>query len=182
MQLPIVKRKSQGHVGPRTIPVVKMYSSQPFPKSGNQRRAHSIDPEVSDRGKCQQSESFSFSRFSKRQASIFLAFTNLLFMLRLVLNSNSFICSFCTTLWIFIIMGICRYMEICILLKIFPASVILHKALHITHIWSYILACSCTIITFIACYQSTVHFQFFYAGGRNSFRNHPPFILERLVC
>ena len=105
-------------------------------------------------------------------------------MLRLVLNSNSFICSFCTTLWIFIIMGICRYMEICILLKIFPASVILHKALHITHIWSYsyILPCSCTIITFIACYQSTVHFQFFYAGGRNSFRNHPPFILERLVC
>ncbi|PAN21657.1 hypothetical protein PAHAL_3G491300 [Panicum hallii] len=65
--LRIIKRKCQGHVGPRTIPVDKMYSSQPFSKSGNQRRAHSIDPEESDHGKCQQSESFSFSRFSKRR-------------------------------------------------------------------------------------------------------------------
>jgi ubiquitin-like-specific protease 1C/D len=66
VQLPIIKRKRHGHVGPRTIPVDKMYSSQPFSKSGNQQRAHSIDPEESDHGKCQQSESFSFSRFSKR--------------------------------------------------------------------------------------------------------------------
>ncbi|XP_025805117.1 ubiquitin-like-specific protease 1D isoform X2 [Panicum hallii] len=65
--LPIIKRKRHGHVGPRTIPVDKMYSSQPFSKSGNQQRAHSIDPEESDHGKCQQSESFSFSRFSKRR-------------------------------------------------------------------------------------------------------------------
>ena len=50
------------------------------------------------------------------------------FRLLLVLNSNNFICAFCTTLWIFVIMGICHYMEICILLKIFSASIILPKA------------------------------------------------------
>ncbi|RLN29654.1 putative ubiquitin-like-specific protease 2B [Panicum miliaceum] len=65
--LPIIKRKRQGHLGPRTIPVDKMYSTQPFSKSWNQRRAHAIDPEESDHGKCQQSESFNFSRFTKRR-------------------------------------------------------------------------------------------------------------------
>ena len=50
------------------------------------------------------------------------------FRLLLVLNSNNFICAFCTALWIFVIMEICHYMEICILLKIFSASIILPKA------------------------------------------------------
>jgi ubiquitin-like-specific protease 1C/D len=77
MQLPVIKRQSQ-----RTISVDKMYKRQPCSThvSGKLQRVHAIDPDESDNGKCQQSENSSFNRFTKRWASVFLVFTDQLFM------------------------------------------------------------------------------------------------------
>ncbi|KAF8692174.1 hypothetical protein HU200_039776 [Digitaria exilis] len=51
----------------KTIPVDKMYSSQPCPKSAKQCWDYASDSEESDDGKCPQSENLSFSRFTKRR-------------------------------------------------------------------------------------------------------------------
>ncbi|CAO2047295.1 unnamed protein product [Urochloa humidicola] len=67
-KLPLNEHKSQGRFGQReTIPVDRMYSSQPCSKSGKQRRPYASDSEESDDGKCQRSGNFSFSRITKRR-------------------------------------------------------------------------------------------------------------------